>query len=78
MTGPASGPPPRFGVLRSERGLPVIASAEARVIRGELERRLGPIMLDLRIDGDQLADWLPIAHAAWPVDVDAIIDSDQL
>lgn len=69
---------PRFGVLRPERAHPAVAVAEARVIRTETERRLGPVTLDLRIDGEPVGDWRPIAHASWPADIDATVDAAQL
>ncbi len=69
---------PRLGVLKPERSLDVVAAAEARVIRNELERRLGPITLDLRIVGDPLAEWQSFGQASWPTDVDAVIDAGLL
>lgn len=66
----------RIGVLRAATASrdPAVASAEARVVRHELERRLGAVSLDLRTEGGPLAPWLPSEHAAWPGDVDATID----
>ena len=78
MTGSRAVVVPRFGVLKPERSLDVVAVAEARVISNELERRLGPITLDLRIVGDPLAGWHSIGQASWPADVDAVIDADLL
>ncbi len=69
---------PRIGVLRPTRVLPVVAEADARVIRWELERRVGPVTLDLRIDGDALGPWQPLEHAAWPGDIDARLDAGEL
>jgi hypothetical protein len=78
MTSRPAGAKPRFGVLRPERSHPAIAMAEARVLFTELGRRLGPVELDLRIDGEPLADWQPIANASWPADIDTSIDPDLL
>lgn len=78
MTSRPIGARPRFGVLRPERSHPAIATAEARVLFTELGRRLGPVELDLRIDGDPLAAWQPIANASWPADIDISIDPDLL
>ena len=70
---------PRIGVLRPNRpSVAVVARAEARVIRVELERRLGPVTLDLRIAGTALSPWEPIEHAAWPVGVDALLGATEL
>jgi len=68
----------RLGVLRPDRPLAVIAEAEARVIEHELFRRLGDVTVDLRLDGDPVGRWLPIANAAWPTDVDAVIDPSMI
>lgn len=70
----------RLGVVRASGAStdPTIAEMEARVVRAELERRVGPVTLDLRTDGKTVGPWLPMAHAAWPGDVDATIDIDDL
>ncbi|MEO6654430.1 MAG: hypothetical protein ABIP17_17460 [Ilumatobacteraceae bacterium] len=68
----------RIGVLRPDRPLPVIAEAEARVIEQELERRLGDVTVDLRVDGESIGRWLPVANAAWPTDVDLVISTAAL
>lgn len=66
----------RLGVVRATDASidPTVAEIEARVVRAELERRLGPVTLDLRTDGTAAGPWLPRAHAAWPADVDATIE----
>lgn len=69
---------PRIGFRRDDRPHPVVAVAEARVIHHELERRLGPITLDLRIGGDAIEPWLPLAHAAWPADIDAVVEHHEV
>lgn len=69
---------PRVGVVRPTRTLLVVAEIDARVIRAELERRLGPITLDLRIDGERNGPWSPLGHAAWPADIDAALDAGAL
>lgn len=68
--------PLRIGVLRAVGASAdiTVAVTEARVVRVELERRLGPVTLDLRCDESPVGPWLPRAHAAWPADVDATID----
>jgi hypothetical protein len=72
-------PRPRLGVRRRSGPHPVAATAEARVIGHELERRLGPLAFDLRIEADgPLGVWQPLAHAAWPADIDASIDPSEL
>lgn len=68
----------RLGVLRPDRPIEVVARAEARVLQCELERRLGRVALDLRVDGDPIGGWQPIANAAWPTTVDAVVDGTQL
>lgn len=71
--------PARIGVLRPAGAHPVAAEAEARVIRHELVRRLGNVTVDLRIDlAEPLGPWMPLAHASWPADVDALIETDAL
>jgi hypothetical protein len=71
-----SGSTPRLGVLRPSTASsnPVVASAEARIVRHELTRRLGEVGLDFRNDGGVIASWLPVEHGAWPGDVDATVD----
>ncbi len=69
---------PRIGVVRPDRPPTIVAEIEARVIRHELERRIGRITLDLRIDGPRLGPWLPLDHAAWPTDIDAQLDGAEL
>ena len=67
---------PRIGVLRPAGASrnPVVALAEARVVRRELERRLGAVTLDLRAVEPAPEPWRPVAHADWPAGVDATID----
>jgi hypothetical protein len=67
--------PIRLGILRPDRPAAVVALAETRVLSTELERRLGPVVLDPRVAGDPIGGWQPIAHAAWPVDIDAELDA---
>ncbi len=69
---------PRIGVIRRDVPHPLVAEAEARVIAAELERRIGPITLDLRIAGGAAGPWAPAEHAAWPADVDAVVELDEL
>lgn len=71
---------PRFGIVRAADASldPTVAEIEARVVRSELERRVGPVSLDLRTDGPAVGPWLPREHAAWPADVDATIDLADL
>ena len=66
----------RLGVVRAADAStdPTVAEMEARVVRAELERRLGPVTLDLRTEGPTTGPWLPREHAAWPSDVDATIE----
>lgn len=79
---PTDGPPSmlRLGVVRAADAStdPTVAEMEARVVRAELERRLGPVTLDLRTPGPTTGPWLPVEHAAWPSDVDATIDLGAL
>jgi hypothetical protein len=72
--------PLRLGVMRATDASrdTTVATIEARVVRAELERRLGPVTLDLRTEGPTVGPWLPRAHAAWPGDVDATIDLGDL
>lgn len=72
--------PMRFGVVRASDAStdPTMSEIEARVVRTELERRVGPVSLDLRTDGPTVGPWLPLEHAAWPADVDAVIDLADL
>jgi hypothetical protein len=67
---------PRIGVLRPSTAShdPVVALAEARIVRHELTRRLGEVSIDFRNEGAVFAPWLPVEHGAWPSDVDATID----
>ncbi|MEJ7800571.1 MAG: hypothetical protein WKF60_08635 [Ilumatobacter sp.] len=65
----------RIGVRRPDRPLAVIAEAEARVVEHELFRRLGDLTVDLRVDGDPLGRWMPTVNAAWPADVDIVIET---
>lgn len=70
----------RLGVVRA-RGAsldPTVASAEARVVQAELERRLGPVSLDLRTEGQPSGPWLPRQLAAWPADIDATVELSGL
>jgi hypothetical protein len=53
---------------------PVVALAEARIVRHELDRRLGAVSIDLRNEGGVIGPWLPVEHGAWPSDVDATVD----
>ncbi len=72
--------PLRLGVVRAANASPdvTVAEMEARVVRAELERRLGAVTFDLRTDGPTTGPWLPRAHAAWPADIDAMIELDDL
>ena len=70
--------PLRLGVLRPTRPTHVVAVAEARVIRSELERRLGPLTLDLRIAGVSIGGWQSVANASWPGSVDVVVDASML
>jgi len=76
--GLSSTPPHRIGLVRPDRPGRVVAEADARVVRHELQCRLGPVTLDLRIDGDALGPWQPLASAAWPRDIDTTIDAGLL
>jgi hypothetical protein len=71
-----SAPALRIGVLRPSTASPdpVVALAEARVVRHELSRRLGEVNIDFRNDGGIIDPWLPAEHGAWPGDVDATIE----
>ncbi len=70
---------PRVGVVRPDGVHAIAAEAEARVIRHELDRRIGPVAADLRIDGTESAgSWQPLAHASWPAAIDALIEADEL
>lgn len=66
--------PIAVGVVRPARPAGPIAEAEARVIRAELARRLGPVTCDLRVDGPPVGPWSSRATAAWPADIDVEID----
>lgn len=68
----------RVGLRRTGRPHGSVATAEASIIRHELERRVGPISLDLRISGEQLGDWQPEALAAWPAAIDVSVDASPL
>lgn len=70
----------RLGVVRAPDAAAdvTLATIDARVVRAELERRLGPVTLDLRTAGTPAGPWMPIDHAAWPSDVDATIDLADL
>ena len=71
--------PPRIGVLRPTALHRVAAEAEARVIRHELERRVGPVSLDLRIAHfEPVGPWLPVTHASWPSSIDVLVTGDDL
>lgn len=73
----SGGPAPvRVGVRRADDAPDdvVLAIIEARVVRAELERRLGPLSIDLRTDGPQIGPWQPLGHASWPGSVDLTID----
>lgn len=70
--------PIRVGVVRSSSPDPVVALAEARVVRHELTRRLGEVALDFRTTGAASTPWIDRAHAAWPSDVDAVLDLDTI
>jgi hypothetical protein len=73
-------PSVRLGIVRpsSAAPRPVVAEIEARVLRHELGRRLGPVVLDLRTDGPARGPWQPLAHAGWPGTIDARVDADAL
>jgi hypothetical protein len=66
--------PVRIGIVRADRPPPLLAEIDARVISHELSRRLGPVSCDLRVVGDPIGQWSSRSTAAWPADVDAIID----
>lgn len=68
----------RVGVVRASSPDPVVALAEARVIRHELARRLGDVAVDFRTTGTASTPWTDRSHAAWPSDVDAVLDLDTL
>ncbi len=68
----------RLGIERPGRPTEVVATAEARVIHHELSRRLGDVTVDLRVAGDALGPWQPLAHAAWPADIDHRLDESVL
>lgn len=68
----------RLGIVRPDRPAAVIATAEARVLTREFERRLGPIVLDLRVDGDPIDGWVDVATASWPTGIDVEIDAAEL
>jgi len=70
--------PLRIGVLRPDRPFAPLADAEARVVEHELARRLGPVVLDLRVDGAALGRWQPASHAGWPANLDAVAPSEAL
>ncbi len=77
-------PPVRIGIVRpapvasDHRVAGIVAEIEARVLAHELARRLGPVLLDLRIGGDALGRWQPLAHASWPAAIDARVDAGGL
>ena len=73
-------PSVRLGIVRpaGASSRPIVAEIEARVLRHELGRRLGPLVLDLRADGPALGSWQPLAHAGWPGSIDARVDADAL
>ena len=73
-------PSARLGIVRpvGASSRPIVAEIEARVLRHELARRLGPLVLDLRTDGPALGSWQPLAHAGWPGTIDARVDADAL
>ena len=73
-------PPIRLGIVRpaGASGDAIVAEIEARVLATELARRIGPVLIDLRIDGPALGPWQPLAHAAWPTAIDALVDADSL
>ena len=57
VSGPMHDTPPiRLGIVRpaGASGDPIVAEIDARVLATELARRLGPVLLDLRIDGPAL------------------------
>lgn len=66
------------GLLRPDRPRRVVAEAEAAVVRAELERRLGDVVVDLRVDGAPLGPWRSVATAAWPEQVDVVLDAGLL
>jgi hypothetical protein len=69
-------PPIRLGIVRPAGASSdaTVAEIEARVLVTELTRRLGPVLLDLRTDGPAIGRWQPLAHAAWPTAIDAVVD----
>lgn len=70
-------PPIRLGIVRPAGASSdaTVAEIEARVLVTELTRRLGPVLLDLRTDGQAIGRWQPLAHAAWPTSIDATVDA---
>ena len=78
MTEGSEAGPIRIGVARPDRPPGLIAEIEARVIRAELERRLGATTVDLRVDGAPIGAWASRDSAAWPADVDAVVPPDLL
>ena len=68
----------RLGIERPDRPSEVVAAAEARVITHELERRLGDVTIDFRVDGNPVGPWAASSAAAWPHDVDAVVDPTLL
>jgi hypothetical protein len=68
--------PIRLGIVRpaGASGDAIVAEIEARVLAAELARRLGAVLLDLRTDGPALGRWQPLANAAWPTAIDALVD----
>mgnify|MGYP002632480941 CR=1 FL=1 len=70
----------RIGIIRPASASEdrTIAEAESRVVRNELERRLGLVGLDLRNDGPGIGAWLPLATAAWPDSIDIMLESADL
>lgn len=73
-------PPIRLGIVRpaGASGDAIVAEIDARVLATELARRLGPVLLDLRIEGSALGRWRSLANAAWPAAIDALVDADAL
>jgi len=68
--------PIRVGVRRAgdAHDHVVLATVEARVVRTEVERRLGAVSIDLRTDGPPIGPWHPLDHGAWPGSIDLTID----
>ncbi len=72
--------PLRIGVRRAPGASSdaAVATMEARIVRCELERRLGALSFDLRTEGEPVGPWLPWRHATWSTAVDATVELGEL